>query len=118
MISGTFTNSDVDTSEKIVEITISHYLEVLWISFLVGTANLSAFTVEYCLNDNNYFTVASAAADYTTPEGPVLGASSDLTTAASGSTVHWLKLDVQGVEKVRIKAAGTSSTVTGSYKGM
>lgn len=114
---GAFSNTDVDTAETILEIQV-RTIEELWIEFVVGTANLSAFTVALKVReDGNWFTVASAAGDYTTPEGPILGASGDLTVAASGATVHWLKLDVRGVDAVRLQAAGTSSTVAGSFGG-
>ncbi len=90
--------------------------ETLWFSFLVGVANLTQFVVQYRLSgDGDWFTVASASADYTVPNGPVLGASADLSTAAFGSTVYWIKLDVKGVHSVRIRAAGTASTVTGDF---
>lgn len=112
---GIITNADVDTSETVAEIDVRG-AEVLFCSFVVGTANLSAFTVEFRVNSGGgYFTVASAGSAYTTPTAPVLAASGDLNTAASGSTVHYLKLDVRGVETVRIKAAGTSSTINGHY---
>lgn len=112
---GVISNADVDSIETVAEITVRDN-EVLFLSFLVGTASLSAFSVSYKVHESGgYFTVASVAADYTSPEGPILGASGDLTAAASGSTVHWLQLDVRGVFKVRIQAAGTSSTITGHF---
>jgi hypothetical protein len=89
--------------------------KTLWLSFTVGVA-LTAFTVEFAVSHiGDFFTMASVAGDYTTPEGPVLGASGDLTTAAI-STTHWLKLDVEVVKKVRIKASSTSGTLTGHYQ--
>ncbi len=113
---GPFSNSDVDSSEDVLIKGIPLDASILWLTFVVGTANLSAFTVEFRVHeDGGWASIASAAADYTSPEGPILGASGDLTTAASGSTVHFLKLDVIGVQTVRIKAAGTSSTITGHY---
>jgi len=112
---GTFTNYDVDSSEDVTTIHVRG-MDSVFISFVVGTANLTAFTVEYRSHaSGGWFTVASAAADYTSPEGPILGASGDLTIAASGATVHWIKLNVKGARDVRIKAAGTSSTVVGHY---
>jgi len=64
-------------------------------------------------SSGTYFNVASVAGDYTTPNAPVLKASGDLTIAGVAS--HWLKLDVVGVESVRLQAAGTSSSVTGFW---
>lgn len=114
-VQGAFSNSDVDSSEDVLILGVAGR-EILNLSFVVGVANLSAFTVEYRYHeDGGWASMASAAADYTTPEGPVLGASGDLTTAAFGSTVHFLSLDVRGVSGVRLKAAGTSSTITGHY---
>jgi hypothetical protein len=115
IINGTFANADVDTSESIAELDVRG-CEVLFCSFVVGAANLSAFTVEFRVSAaGGYFTVASASGAYTTPTAPVLAASGDLTAAAAGATVHYLKLDVRGIESVRLKAAGTSSTVAGHF---
>ena len=114
-VQGVFTNDDVDSAEDILILGVVGH-ETLWLSFVVGTASLTALTVELRVHpDGDWFTIASAAADFTTPEGPILGASGDLTTAASGSTVHWLKMDVSGVVAVRVKAAGSSSTIAGHY---
>jgi hypothetical protein len=114
-MNGSFSNADVDASEDVVTIRCRD-MEELFLSFVVGTANLGAFTVEYRVAaEGGWFTVASAAGDYTSPTGVILGASGDLTTAASGATVHWLNLSVKAVHDVRIKAAGTSSTIAGHW---
>lgn len=113
---GSFSNTDVDSIETVVEIP-THENTILWIEFLVGTADLTDFNVDFKAHrDGDYFTVASVAADYTSPEGPILGASSDLTVAAAGGTVHWLKLDIFALDMIRIQAAGTSSTITGYWR--
>lgn len=112
---GAFSNSDVDSAEDVLNIGVRGR-ETLWLSFVVGTANLSAFTVEFQMHeDGGWASIASVAADYTAPEGPILGTSGDLTVAAFGATVHFLSLDVRAVASVRIRAAGTSSTITGHY---
>jgi hypothetical protein len=112
---GSFTNADVDTLETLFEINTAGS-EHLFVSFVVGAANLSAFTVDYRAHPSGgWATVANAGADFTSPAGVIEDASGNLTTAASGATVHWLKLKVGGVETVRLQAAGTSSTVTGHY---
>ena len=113
--SGSF-SATVTASATVAEINVRECTTV-FISFVVGVANLSAFTVEYRMDPNSsqYALMASAAADYTSPRGPVIGASADLTTAAFGATVQFLMLDVRGVYAVRIKAAGTASTITGYY---
>jgi hypothetical protein len=114
-VSGTFSNADVDSSEDVLILGVRGH-QTLWLTFLVGTANLTAFTVEYQANEGgDWALVASAGAKYTTPTQPVNIASGDLNTAAFGSTVHYLSLNVLGVSHVRIKAAGTSSTITGHY---
>lgn len=114
---GKFTNSDVDSIEDLATIDVEG-ANVLWVQFLCTVAALTAFTVEYRAHPAApWFTIASAGSDYTSPGGPMLGASGDLTTAAaSSSAVRWLKLNVQGVSAVRLRAAGTSSVVVGYYR--
>lgn len=112
---GTFSNADIDAAETVVEIHVRDN-EELFLSFLVGVADLTAFAVDFKVHDDgDYFTVASAAGDYTSPAGVVLGAQGDLTIAADGATVYWLNLSVKAVHTVRIRAAGTSSTITGHF---
>lgn len=114
-VQGTFANADVDSSEDVLILGVRGH-QTLWLSFVVGTANLTAFTVDYQMHeDGAWATTVSAGAKYTTPTQPVIVASGDLNTAASGATVHYLALNVLGVSGVRIKAAGTSSTITGHY---
>lgn len=111
---GTISNLDIDSNETIAEIDVSGF-PVLWIRFTVAVASLTAFSVAFRLTGTDpYFTIASASGDFTTPEGPILGASGDLTGAAAGS--HWLKLDVAGIQTVRLQGAGSSSTVVGVYR--
>lgn len=115
---GNFTNTDVDALETLAEIRIPAEAETLWVQFLVATADLTDFDVAYRLHPSaGYFSIATVAADFTTPEGPVLGASGDLGVAAAGATVHWLRLDVRGVDQVRLQAAGANTVVTGYYGG-
>ena len=110
---GRISNIDVDSLETLAEINVDG-CSVLWARFTVGVAVLSAFHVDFRLaGQDDYFNIADAAGDYTSPAGPILGASGDLTSAALGS--HWIKLDVQGLHTVRLRAAGTSSTVAGTY---
>ena len=112
---GTFANADVDSSEEVVTIDVTNR-DYLWLTFVVGTANLSAFVVNYRVHPSGGYTVAaSAAGNYTTPVHPVIKATGDLNVAASGATVHSVKLDVKGVESVQVTAAGTNSTITGYY---
>lgn len=113
---GEFSNSDIDALETLVEIPV-HEHENLWVEFVVGVADFSEFVVSFKIHpDGDYFAIASAAADYTAPEGPILGAQGDLTIAADGATVYWLSLDVKGVYMVKLAAAGTSSTTQGYWR--
>lgn len=111
--SGTLSNLDVDSIETIAEIDVAN-ANILYVQFTVATAAFTDFNVDYRAHaSGTYFTVAGVSADYTTPNAPVLKASGDLTVAGIAS--HWIKLDVQGVESVRLQAAGTSSSVTGFW---
>lgn len=112
---GSISNADVDTIEDIATIDTAA-LRTLWVSFDVATAALTAFEVQFKPHSNGSFvTIASAALDYTSPAGPILGTSGDLTAAAVGS--HFIKLDVEGVNEVKLRAAGTSSVVSGYWGG-
>ena len=113
---GIITNQAVTTLEDVAVIGVRG-AEVLQFSFLVGAAALTAFDVAGRVNSGGgWFTIATAAGDYTTPNHPVLDASGSLVTAASGSTVHWAKIDVRGLESVRVQASsGTSSTINGHF---
>lgn len=115
-----FSNADVGALEDLLSTNgaeswqVVHGAEQAWITFTVSTAALSDFDVLFRAHQSGGAAlVASVAADYTAPEGPILGASGDLTTAAAGATVHWLHLDLRGVYAFRLRAAGTASNVTG-----
>ncbi len=111
--SGTILNADIDSLESVAVIDVQNY-KTLYIQFAMTVAALTAFQVEFRVHASGaYFVVASAAGDFTSPVNPVVKASGDLTIAGVGS--HWLKLDVEGVESVKIQAAGTSSVLTGYY---
>lgn len=112
---GVIANNDIDSIEDVAVIEVEG-MKYLWIAFVVGVANLSAFTVDgKVLDTGDWFPLAAASGDYTSPVHPVLRASSNLAAAAFGSTVHFLKLDVSGLHSVRLRAAGTSSTILGSF---
>ena len=113
---GTISNQAVTTLEDVAIIGVRG-AEVLQFSFLVGAAALTAFDIAGRVSSGGgWFTIATAAGDYTTPNHPVLDASGSLVTAAQGATVHWCKVDVRGLESVRLQASsGTSSTITGHY---
>jgi hypothetical protein len=113
---GTITNAAVTTLEDVAIIEVRG-AEVLQFSFVVGSAALTAFDVAGRVGaSGGWFTIATAAGDYTTPNHPVLDASGSLVTAAAGATVHWAKIDVRGLESVRLQASsGTSSSIAGHY---
>jgi NADP-dependent 3-hydroxy acid dehydrogenase YdfG len=112
---GVISNADVDAIEDIATIDAAA-LRTIWVSFTVATAALTSFVVQFkCHSSGTFDTVASVAGDYTAPEGPIMGASGDLTVAGVGS--HFLKLDVEGVNEVKLRAAGTSSVITGYWGG-
>src|SRR5574343_2015152 len=68
-VQGAFSNSDVDSSEDVLILGVAGR-EILNLSFVVGVANLSAFTVEFRYHsDGDWASMASVAADETTPEG-------------------------------------------------
>lgn len=118
MKSGAF-GSTVTAEDGIASIDVQG-CTTLWIQFLVASANLSAFKVNAKVvgsPDVTSFQVAGASADYTSPNGhPVVRASGDLTTAAAGSTMHWMKLNVQGLSRIELRAdSGTESGISGWY---
>jgi hypothetical protein len=110
---GTFSNADVDALETVVEIDVS-YARRLNVSFATTVA-LTEFTVAFRVHaSGSYFVVASLAADYTSPQGVMLGTSGDLTNAGTSGT-HWLMLNVEGVQSVRLQAASSSAAVSGHW---
>lgn len=109
----------VTAEDGLTQIDVSG-LKTLWIQFLVATAALTAFKVRGRVVGGEVapFQLAGASADYTSPNGhPVVRASGDLTTAANGSTMHWMKLNVEGLKFIELRAAGTSSGISGWYAG-
>ena len=112
---GTITNAAVTTLEDVAIIEVRG-AEVLQFSF-VATVTLTAFDVAGRVGPSGgWFTIATLAADYTGPAHPVIDASGSLVTAAGGATVHWAKIDVRGLESVRLQAScATSSAIAGHY---
>jgi hypothetical protein len=111
--SGTFSNSDVDALEQIAEIPTSNARK-LYLTFTTTVA-LAGFQVAFRAHASGaYFVIATTSFDYTTPSGPIIGASGDLTAAGPGVT-HWLTLDVEGIESVRLQAASTNAVVAGHW---
>jgi hypothetical protein len=104
----------VTTLAQIAEINTAGFGR-LYFAFTVADAALTAFEVRMRPSaDGPQFTLGSVAADYTTPEGLILGASGDLTIAGTSGN-HFVFLDVRGVHEIEIWAAGTSSVVAASW---
>lgn len=103
-------NADVDAIEDIGTID-TRFMERLGLEVAPTVANLTAFAVQGRFHaDGSYHTLFSAAADYTNPQGIMVGASGDLTTLAAAS-VGWLLLDVRGIESIKIRAAGANTVL-------
>lgn len=110
---GKIVNLDIGATEDVLDIDVSGF-QVLWLELVLTVAALTAFTVEYKLvGTGSWLPMASAGANYTGPVHPVLKASGDLNLLAVGT--GFLKLDITGVARVRIRAAGTSSVLNGNW---
>ncbi len=114
---GEFSNADLDSSDDTVLELITAGRSWLNLSFYVGTAALTAFSVYFRYHESgDLVLMASTTADYSSPTGPILGASGDLTVAEEDSAeAHFLHLDVRAVQSVLITATGTSSSIAGHY---
>ncbi len=90
---------------------------VLRLANAAGGGALDALTIQYQYHPSGDFvTMVSTAANYTTPNWPVIKASADLTTlAANGS--GYVVLDVVGIYKVRILASANTDPATVTLEG-
>jgi len=82
--------------------------------FSVATQNLDAFIIAAKFGEGgSYSTLYSAAGDFTSPSGLLVGTSGDLTTVAASSS-GWFIMDVSGVQGIRVQAsaAADSASVT------
>jgi hypothetical protein len=105
-------NADVDSLEEICTFRLDSKFSSCVLEFTVGTAVLSDFDIALTLFSGAK-TIYTASADYTTPEGFLYYASSDLTTANTSDT-HLLLLDnLSNFKSVTFSAAGTNSVFTG-----
>jgi hypothetical protein len=111
---GVIANADIDSLEVVATIE-TEGMKTLWLDFSVSVAALTGFAIDFQLRETgNWLSVANTGAAFTTPTHPVVRASGDLTGAGT-SGVHWCRLDVSGVWAVRIRAAGASSNLLGSF---
>lgn len=90
----------------------------------VATQALDAFIISGSAetadqSSPTFFTLYSAASDYTSPSGLLIGASGDLTTIAASGT-GWFIMDVRGLAQVRLQAsaAADSASVTLKVSGV
>jgi hypothetical protein len=116
---GDFSKPSVSAIQVLIDIKVQGRTR-LNVEFAVGVAALTAFEVSFITFDSTTaqtrpMVVANVATDYTAPavNDPVRGASDDLMVATVGN--HWLVIDCTGVDKVRLRASGTASTVVGTY---
>lgn len=88
----------------------------LCVRLVVATNALAAIQISALVtpNDSTYILLASASGDFTTAQDPMIRASADLTTLATGS--GWFILNVTGLATVKISA--NSSAVGGSTLAM
>lgn len=98
-------------------------LERLTLDIGITNAALTAFELWYrCNSDGNFFKFASAAADFTSPAGIMVGCAKDdntaidMTTAASGTKAS-IVLDVRGLSDIKIRAASGTSSGMNIYGG-
>ncbi len=86
-------------------------LRRIFVQLTVATASLTGFAIKVQATPAAAEqTLYSAAADFTTPAGLLVGASGDLTGAAAGA--HWFCMDVSGLELVHIYAtSGGTATL-------
>ena len=112
---GPISNADIDALEDLITIPTRGAVALV-VQFVVGTADLTDFLVQgRCHPSAGWSTLATATGDFTTPVFPIQKASGDLNAAASGATVHFLIMDCAGMHEVLLRAAGTSSTITGYW---
>lgn len=78
--------------------------QTLTLSVKVETYALGGFEVwfKHSEDQDDWIRRASAAANYTTPNAPILNASGDLTIQAIGT--GWLQIDTRGVYAVQLRA--------------
>lgn len=87
-------------------------IDRIFVEVTPTTNGFDAFIIAgRCHPAAGYVTLYSAAGDYTTPRGLLVGASGDLTTLSAAST-GWFVLDVKGIDSIRIQASGSGGTAT------
>ena len=82
------------------------------IEIVVTVNNLDAFQVHGKVSkDSTYQVLYSAAGDYTTPVGLIIGTSGDL-TAQAAATTGWIFLDVSPLYGLKIMASAVTGAAT------
>jgi hypothetical protein len=78
----------------------------IFVQLSVATQALDAFIIAGKAHpDATAVTIASAAADFTSPADPIVDASGDLTTIAAAGT-GWFIMNVAGFYQITISASG------------
>lgn len=89
---------------KIASVDIPGGVDIMSVAIgVANVANINAFQVRAKVLDR-IVTIASISADYTSPKGPVLGASGDLTALAANAQ-GWLLLSVKGFSAIELWAS-------------
>ena len=84
-------------------------IERVFVQIAPTVQALDAFVVQIQPHSDGAFsTIASAAGDFTTPTGLMVGASGDLTTLAAAAT-GWFILDTRGLARVKILASANAA---------
>ena len=116
----TFQSKNVDVAVAVSGLTtlmeLTPVADLVRVFFQIDVADnaLDAFQIQGKFHeDGAYQALYSAAADFTTPEGLLVGASGDLTTQGAGTT-GWFVLEVRGLKALRVQASANTgiSTVT------
>lgn len=108
-----------DSLTVLLELNDLRNIKRLFMAFVLTVHDLNAFAVQVKFHPMGpWVTILSAAGDFTSPGGLVVGASGDLTTLAAAAT-GWLSLDVTGLQALRIRgsSASASGTLCDVYAG-
>lgn len=93
-------------------------IERIYVQIAPTTNGFDAFAIQIAPHvAGAYVTIASAAGDYTSPTGLLVGTSGDLTTLAAAAT-GWFIMDTRGLARVKVTASATGGAATvSSYAG-
>lgn len=108
-------NASVAIPEALTDlatIAVPHGTRALALELVVADNALDQFEVQVrYISSGTYRSIASTGAAFTSPSGRVTSASGDLTLAGVGS--HFLELNADGVESVKLRAASGNAAGSG-----